>query len=148
MRTVENIKGAAARSGPGENMTEPVIGKFLTATVHVSDHERARKFYAETLGFKLVDKNEQLKLVMFDAGGLSFGAHVPWEADTGRGIGGVTGLIFQTEDIENAFGELKARGVRIGEEPSKREGLGVIMGTFYDPDDNEFVVWQPLPPPE
>ena len=58
--------------------------------------------------------------------------------------GGVTGLIFQTEDIGSAFDALKARGVRIGEEPSKRDSLNVIMGTFYDPDDNEFVVWQPL----
>jgi hypothetical protein len=53
-------------------------------------------------------------------------------------------LIFQTEDIGSAFDSLKARGVRIGEEPSKRDSLNVIMGTFYDPDDNEFVVWQPL----
>ncbi len=148
MRRRETIKRAASPSASGESMAEPVIGKFLTATVHVSDHERARKFYSETLGFKLVDKNEQMKLAMFDAGGLSFGTHVPWEADTGRGIGGVTGLIFQTENIDKAFEELKSRGVRIGEEPSKRDSLGVIMGTFYDPDDNEFVVWQPLPQPE
>ncbi len=68
----------------------------------------------------------------------------------GRGTRGAesAGLIFQTEDIAKAFEELKARGVRIGEEPSKRDSLGVIMGTFYDPDDNEFVVWQPLAQPE
>ena len=125
-------------------MADPVIGKFLATTVHVSDHVRAAKFYSETLGFEIVDKNENLKLVMYDAGGVTFGTHVPWEGDTGRGIGGVTGLIFQTPDIENAFETLRARGVRIGEEPSKRDALKVIMGTFYDPDDNEFVVWQPL----
>lgn len=125
-------------------MADPIIGKFLAATVHVSDHDRARKFYSETLGFKLVDKNEQLKLAMFDAGGITFGTHVPWEGDTGRGIGGVSGLIFQTDDIDKAFETLKERGVRIGEEPSKRDALKVIMGTFYDPDDNELVVWQPL----
>ena len=125
-------------------MAEPVVGKFLTATVHVSDHERAVKFYSETLGFKLVDKNEKLKLAMFDEGGLTFGAHVPWEADTGRGICGVTGLFLDTQDIKKTFDTLKARGARIGEGPSKRDPLNVIMGTFYDPDDNEFVVWQPL----
>src|SRR5881396_3748005 len=125
-------------------MANPVIGKFLAATVHVSDHDRARKFYAETLGFKLVDKNEQLKFTMYDAGGVPFGTHVPWEGDTGRGIGGVSGLIFQTDNIENTFETLRERGVRIGEEPSKRDALNVIMGTFYDPADNEFVVWQPL----
>jgi predicted enzyme related to lactoylglutathione lyase len=125
-------------------MSDPIVGKFLMSTVHVSDHEQARKFYSETLGFKLVDKNEAMKLAVFDAGGITFAAHVPWEGDTGRGIGGVTGLIFQTENIGSAFDTLKARGVRIGEEPSKRDSLNVIMGTFYDPDDNEFVVWQPL----
>lgn len=125
-------------------MADPVIGKFLAATVHVSDHDRARKFYSETLGFKLVDKNEAMKFTTYDAGGVTFGTHVPWEGDTGRGIGGVSGLIFQTDNIENTFETLRERGVRIGEEPSKRDSLNVIMGTFYDPDDNEFVVWQPL----
>src|SRR3989449_1567772 len=124
-------------------MSDPIVGKFLSATVHVSDHERARKFYSETLGFKLIDKNEQLKFTMFEAGGLSFGTHVPLEGDTGRGIGGVTGLIFQTEDIAKAFEELKARGVRIGEGPPKRGALGGIMGALYDPDGNEIVVLQP-----
>src|SRR5437899_8495603 len=89
-------------------MAEPVVGKFLMSTVHVSDHDLARKFYSETLGFKLVDKNEGMKLSVYDAGGITFGTHVPWEGDTGRGIGGVTGLIFQTEDIAKAFEELKA----------------------------------------
>src|SRR5256885_11141768 len=121
-------------------MADPIVGKFLSATVHVSDHERARKFYSETLGFKLVDKNEQLKFTMFEAGGLLFGTHVPWEGGTGRGIGGVTGLIFQTEDIAKTFEELKARGVRIREGPLKREAVGVIIGNFFDPDDNEIVV--------
>ena len=77
-------------------------------------------------------------------GGLNLGIHVPWEGDTGRGIGGVTGLIFQTPDIKKAFDALKEQGVRIGEEPSERPALSVIMGTFYDPDDNEFVVWEPF----
>jgi catechol 2,3-dioxygenase-like lactoylglutathione lyase family enzyme len=125
-------------------MADPVIGKFLATTVHVSDHMKALKFYSETLGFNIVDKNENLKLAMYDAGGVTFGHHVPWEGDTGRGIGGVTGMIFQVPDINATFETLRARGVRIGEEPSRREALNVIMGTFYDPDDNEFVVWQPL----
>src|SRR2546425_12755500 len=118
-------------------MADPIVGKFLSATVHVSDHERARKFYSETLGFKLVDKNEQLKFTMFEAGGLSFGAPVPWGGGTGRGVGGVTGLIFQTEEIAKAFGGVKARGVRIGGEPSKRDALGGIIGAVYQPAGNE-----------
>src|SRR2546426_10119396 len=105
-------------------MADPIVGKFLSATVHVSDHERARKFYSETLGFKLVDKNEQLKFTMFEAGGLSFGTHVPWEGDTGRGIGGVTGLIFPTEDNAKAVEEVKGRGVRPGGERAERRALG------------------------
>src|SRR2546428_8962800 len=112
-------------------MADPIVGKFLSATVHVSDHERARKFYSETLGFKLVDKNEQLKFTMFEAGGLSFGTHVPWGGGTGRGIGGVTGVIFQTEEIAKAVEELKARGGRIGRGPFQRDALGVLMGPFY-----------------
>src|SRR2546422_4640820 len=115
-------------------MSDPIVGKFLSATVHVSDHERARKFYSETLGFKLIDKNEQLKFTMFEAGGLSFGTHVPWGGGTGRGIGGVTGVIFPTEDIAKTFEEVEARGVRIGGEPSKRGAVGVIMGGLFDPD--------------
>src|SRR5438094_10628977 len=123
-------------------MAEPVVGKFLMSTVHVSDHDQARKFYSETLGFKLVDKNEGMKLSVYDAGGITFGTHVPWEGDTGRGIGGVTGLIFQTDDIDPTFETLKERGARIREEPSKRYVFKVFIGTSYDPEDSQFVVMQ------
>src|SRR5439155_22641700 len=114
-------------------MAEPVVGKFLMSTVHVSDHDQARKFYSETLGFKLVDKNEGMKLSVYDAGGITFGTHVRWEGDTGREIGGVTGLISQTDDIDRTFETLKVRGARIGEEPSKLDALHVIMGRLYTP---------------
>src|SRR2546428_9593540 len=101
-------------------MADPIVGKFLSATVHVSDHERARKFYSETLGFKLVDKNEQLKFTMFEAGGLSFGPPMPCEGGTGRGIGGVTGLIFPTGEIAQAMEGPQARGVLIGDGRAER----------------------------
>src|SRR2546428_10501811 len=109
-------------------MSDPIVGKFLSATVHVSDHERARKFYSETLGFKLIDKNEQLKFTMFEAGGLSFGSHVPWGGGTGRGIGGGTGVIFQTGGNAKAFEERKARGGRIGGGAPQRGAVGGITG--------------------
>src|SRR5437867_12598585 len=101
-------------------MAEPVVGKFLMSTVHVSDHDQARKFYSETLGFKLVDKNEGMKLCVYDAGGITFGTHVPWEGDPGRGIGGVTALIFQTDDIDRALAPLTEGGVRLAAPPSAR----------------------------
>src|SRR2546428_12023276 len=109
-------------------MSEPIVGKFLSATVHVSDHERARKFYSETLGFKLIDKNEQLKFTMFEAGGLSFGAHVAWGGGTGRGIGGGTGVIFQTGGIAEAVEEVKGRGGRIGGETAEGGAVGGLHG--------------------
>src|SRR5438132_14398998 len=102
-------------------MAEPVVGKFLMSTVHVSDHDQARKFYSETLGFKLVDKNEGMKLSVYDAGGITFGTQVHWVGDTGVGIGGVTGLIFQPDDLVRTCYTLQERGVRTGEEPSKRD---------------------------
>src|SRR3989442_7125646 len=107
-------------------MADPIVGKFLSATVHVSDHERARKFYSETLGFKLVDKNEQLKFTMFEAGGLSFGTQLPLEGGTGRGIRGVTGLIFPTDGIAEAFQDMKGGGLPIGAETSRRRAFNVI----------------------
>lgn len=125
-------------------MGEPIVGKFMAATVHVSDYENAINFYTETLGFNLAQRDDKLKFAMFTGGGVNLGIHVPWEGDTGRGIGGVTGLIFNTPDIYAAFKELRAKGVRIGEEPEKRPALNAIMGTFYDPDDNEYLVWEPL----
>src|SRR5205823_14942250 len=104
-------------------MAEPVIGKFLMSTVHVSDHDQARKFYSETLGFKLVDKNEGMKLSAYDAGGITLVKTVAWEVDKSRGIVGVIGLIFQTDDIDRTFESLRERGVRIGEDPWKRDAL-------------------------
>src|SRR5437870_13338815 len=114
-------------------MAEPVVGKVLMSTVHVSDHDQARKFYSETLGFKLVDKNEGMKLPVYDAGGITFGTHVPWAGDTGRAIAGVTGLIFQTDDTDRTVQPLNERRVRIGAEPAQRHALAVVMGTLHDP---------------
>src|SRR5439155_21694702 len=111
-------------------MAEPIVGKFLMSTVHVSDHDQRRKFYSETLGFKLVDKNEGTKLSVYDAGGITFGTHVPWEGGTGRGIGGVTGLIFQTDDIDRRCETLKERGGGSGERPSKRDAWDGFLGTL------------------
>ena len=123
---------------------QPIAGNFLAASVHVSNYEKALKFYTETVGFGVAQRHDALKFAVLTGDGLNLGVHVPWEGDTGRGIGGVTGLIFQTPDIKKAFDALKEQGVRIGEEPSERPALSVIMGTCYDPDDNEFVVWEPF----
>src|SRR5438034_636225 len=106
-------------------MPEPVVGKFLMSTVHVSDHEQARKFYSETLGFKLVDKNGGMKLSGYDAGGMTFATHVPRAGETGRGTRGGTGLMSPTDDIARRPRTLKDRGARIGAEPAQRHGLSV-----------------------
>src|SRR3989442_9091573 len=92
-------------------MSDPIVGKFLSATVHVSDHERARKFYSETLGFKLIDKNEQLKFTMFEAGGLPFLPHSPWVGATGPGKRGVPWVILPKPGMNKTFeGSKKRRG--------------------------------------
>jgi catechol 2,3-dioxygenase-like lactoylglutathione lyase family enzyme len=110
-------------------------------TLGVSDLERARKFYGETLGWKAAKASSD-EIAFFQAGGvvlalfprdkLAEDALVP---DEGGGFAGVT-LAHNTRseaEVDEIMADLRGKGVRITKEPQK-VFWGGYSSYFADPD--------------
>ena len=121
---------------------------FDSATAHgtiaVSDINRAKKFYEETLGFKPMD--ERSDGVRYRTGDTWFLVYPSQFAGTAKS----TYLTFQVDDVEAAVKELRNRGVVFEEYdfPGLKtvDGIAEIQGVkgawFKDPDGNILAVGQ------
>ncbi len=110
---------------------------------NVSDWERAKKFYRDTLGLPVALEIEQ-------AGWMEFGhpnqAHLAINLWRGPDPmpppkGGATATI-GCDDVRAAIAQLRAKGVRC-DEVQEIPGM-VILGTFYDPEGNQLQMAQSL----
>lgn len=110
----------------------------LTAFVATADPDKARDFYENTLGLKLVSDEEYA--IVFDANGTTLrvqksGPFTPHP---------FTSLGWHVPDIEAAMSELRAKGVTFEQYPWMPEGSNGIMtfpggakvAWFKDPDGN------------
>jgi catechol 2,3-dioxygenase-like lactoylglutathione lyase family enzyme len=109
--------------------------------IFVSDVERAKKWYAKVLEMKIVEEYPKFKCVLMKLDKVEFDIGVP-DQSWGEGwnkvkIGGRTSIFFETNNIEKTVKELKEKGVKFVEEPSKRL-WGEMKAVFADPDGNEF----------
>ena len=115
-------------------------------TLGVSNLEESRKFYAETLGWKI--SRPQEGIVFFQAGGVVL-ALFPREElakdalvdskghDTARFT-----LAYNTRsesEVDEIINELRSKGVKIVKEPQK-VFWGGYSSYFADPDDNRWEV--------
>jgi catechol 2,3-dioxygenase-like lactoylglutathione lyase family enzyme len=111
---------------------------MIVATIPVTDLDRAKRFYGETLGLRLLWENPAS--VRFACGGgteLSIFRRAPSRADH-------TLAHFEVSDIEAAVRDLEGRQVEFvdySEGPLKTTGhiaqLGPARGAwFHDPDGN------------
>ena len=115
------------------------------ATVAVSDIERAKKFYGETLGLKPVD--ERADGVRYDGGGGSLLLVYPSQF---AGTAQSTYMGFDVDDLEKAVSDLRERGVVFEEYdmPGLKtvNGIAEIEGVkgawFKDPDGNILSIGQ------
>ena len=111
-------------------------------TLGVNDLEASRKFYVETLGWKL--SRPQEGIVFFQAGGvvlalfpreeLAKDAQIPADGD---GLARFT-LAYNAQseaEVDEIISDLKAKGVRILKEPQK-VFWGGYSSYFADPDGN------------
>lgn len=119
-------------------------------TIAVSDMDRAKKFYGDTLGLKLLDEGPGS--ARFECGEHSVLDIYPSQfAGTAKNT--VAG--WQVNDLNAAMVELRARGVRFEEYdlPGLKtdEGIAASDGGrsawFKDPDGNTFALAEE-PPPE
>lgn len=115
---------------------------LASATIVVSDQEKALDFFVNKLGWEkaydqdvagefrfitVVPPGAQTQLVLGLAGWLG----------EGKNPGGPTGINIETSDIDAAYKELSERGVKF-KGPVETMPWGAKATWFYDPDDNEF----------
>ena len=106
----------------------------------VSDYERAKKFYVETLGFPVLRENFRaergdwkLALKFGDAELELFAIPGAPERPSYPEAQGLRHLAFRVESVEAAVAELAKRGVQC--EPIRQDAFtGKAMTFFHDPD--------------
>jgi catechol 2,3-dioxygenase-like lactoylglutathione lyase family enzyme len=118
-----------------------MIKRIKFASIPVSNQDRALEFYTTKLGFKLITDqqfdDDQRWIELRIPGGET--GVVLFTPDEHRDrIGTAQHISFMTDDVEQTFKELAAKGVQFDGEPQKME-WGTFV-TFRDPDGNRFVL--------
>lgn len=118
------------------------ISEVRVVSVPVSDQDRARGFYVETLGFELVADMqmgpEMRWLQVRPPAGRTSLTLVTWFPSMAPGS--MKGLVLECDDIDQTYQALRARGVRfMGAIESQPWGR---FATFDDPDGNGIVLQQ------
>lgn len=117
-----------------------LAAKDAVATIAVTDLDRARAFYADTLGLK-EDKGEMPQQVAsFRSGGSSL---IVYRSEF-AGANEATAITWTVDDVDSEVADLKARGVRFEHydfPDVKLEGDVHVFGRirnawFKDPDGN------------
>ena len=117
-----------------------MIESVQVVSVPVSDQDRAKTFYTDTLGFDLRTENA------FDEG-MRWIEVVPKGSTTSLSLmtwfeamppGSLQGLVFVVGDVHATHDELLARGVTFDFAP--RQMPGGLQAVFRDPDGNGFVI--------
>lgn len=128
--------------------------KLDTVPIYVTDQDAAKKFYSETLEFRVVQDipmgpeqrwlevappDSSVRLVLYKATAEQHGAESL--RDGQARIGTFTGYVFGTDDIQSDRQRLGQRGVAFTMEPDEQPwGTFAI---FADPDRNSFGLRQP-----
>ena len=106
------------------------------------DFDRAKKFYTEVLGLPIAYDVSEAGWIEFGYPNQTHLALNLWRdlATKPPAVGGATAT-FTCDDVRGALARLEAKGVRcdpVDETPS------VLLGAFYDPDDNRLQLAQTL----
>lgn len=112
-----------------------MITEVAFVAISVSDKERARKFYQETLGLKPARTQMDGAWVEYDFGAstIGVGCHPAWQPSRDG-----TMIAFETDDFDATYDEFKKRGVVFDME--KTETPVCWMALFRDPDGNKLVL--------
>jgi catechol 2,3-dioxygenase-like lactoylglutathione lyase family enzyme len=115
-----------------------MIKTIWSVTLYVSNLERAKKFYEETLG--LEKKYEYPSYVGFECGGIEIGL-IP-KLEKRQKIRPLSPPVnFLVDNVERVYTELKQRGVNFTKELHE-EPWGGKQATFKDPDGNTLEILQ------
>ena len=111
---------------------------------NVSDYERARKFYRDTLGLNEFFTVDEAGWAEYGGSELPRLAINLWQREGDLPMGGGATAVFTVDDAEAAIAALRAKGVKC-DDPMLIPGM-VTLGSFYDPDGNLLQVAQSLVP--
>jgi len=126
-------------------MTTPLFNKLDIVSYSVSDWQRAKKFYGETLGLPVAEfYGDEVGWMEF---GPKEGAHLAISLWEGEGVmpvhsGGAV-VVFMVEDVDATVKELRARGVKCTDAETV-PGM-VRWASFFDPDGNELQAASSVP---
>ncbi|MCI4368913.1 MAG: VOC family protein [Thermoplasmata archaeon] len=109
-----------------------------TVAVVVSNRQRAKRWYTQKLGLKVLTEDEHWTVVGRRHGGFAIHLCQVSEYDPkGKLEPGNTGILFQVDtSMPKAYAALKKRGVKFPNPPEKMEWGWYCI--FADPDGNEF----------
>ncbi len=121
----------------------PAVKGMGIVSLHVTDFDRARTFYAKAFGLKERSAMADAKWAEFEVPGASaIGIH-GWEsgckAAGGRPPGTVTGMILEVADARAFADHVVKSGGKLTD-PIEKMPWGPLGGTVADPDGNEFVI--------
>jgi lactoylglutathione lyase len=120
-----------------------MLKQIQTISIQVSDQDKALDFYVNKLGLeKTADEpmNENSRWITVTPPGAQTSIALATGFGPGK-MGGFTGFIFSTDDIQTTYETLKGRGVNFTAEPSVQHWGK--WAQFSDPDGNEFGIWAP-----
>src|SRR5579875_1433467 len=121
-----------------------VIESVEALTLHVTDIQRARRFYSEVPGLKELSFHENAFRAAFALPGtnVQLTMHIQAPGEGGRNPGTVSGIVFSHPDPRAACEEIRRRGGTITDEPHDfvNPFAKGVRATFADPDGNEFLI--------
>ena len=112
-----------------------MIKEVAFIAIAVTDKERSRKFYQETLELKPTHTAHDGAWVEYDLGAttIGVGCHPVWKPSREG-----TTVVFEVDDIDATIAKLKERGVAF--DMDKTESPVCWMAQFRDPDGNKLMV--------
>ncbi|MBL4867597.1 MAG: VOC family protein [Pseudomonadales bacterium] len=108
------------------------IYQLKFARVFTYKFHQAFEFYSQTLGLKVLEKNDKIAYALFDTGAAKL---ILEEKISSELIGRYTGLSLTVQDIEATFNQLGNKGVIFRGYPAKQYWGGYLVD-FEDYDGN------------
>ncbi len=111
----------------------------LKATHHIAlrtpNFATLEEFYTQTLGFPVTRRWDDVQIIFINIGSTTIEliGRDTYTADN-TPTGGFDHLALEVENVDEAFAELVAKGVKIRSEP--KNFLDVRVAFFFDPDNN------------
>lgn len=146
LRVLEQHRSAAGTAPSGK----PILGdrKILYIFNFVTDLKRAKDFYAGKLGLPVLEEDEGVGVVKYDAGGFLLSTHlVETQANASRrehmDVIRSSALVFLVPDARSDYQKLQQAGISF--ETSVIDGEIGAIARFRDPDGHVFYLYEPSP---